>query len=676
MATALDVEMNMKSSDLIKKEPLDYGGFGEVHLCYHKTLGQVVMKTVYTGPQRTENHRQSLLYEGSLMKKLNHERVVKLLGVILEDGDYSLVMEFIPKGNLLNMLEEVSVPLSIKGRIIVEILEGMIYLTENQIIHKDLKPENILVDDGFHIKIADLGLATCQTWSKLTKEESRRRSHAGRTSCASGAGTLYYMAPEHLQSIHARSSEKSDVYSFAIVIWVILTSKEPYENARSEDQICQCVRQGDRPDNESIPEGTPQEIISLMKQCWAQDPQQRPTFKEAYEKFLPFYKDHLEQDVETDSQKLKGLYSGPKELVEKMKSLRMGHPGVAASDRRAMPTHATDSPASLRSSEMAPVEASIEDLHFVVNSGPSLQADAAPTSDLEQKLNQELEYHKYGSYSQCDQLDGSHYQPLPYAPANPQSQHLPQQPTNGRWPLEVPCQESSVQSWRKVEASPQSPEDGATAPSIMGASPDAARYRSQMSGGSLYSHPPPRIERHMSWPNYPVPESAMQDYTSGSMRCNNTGLAASTEPAVHIVSGRAIQIGHNNTMSICSSDPSSIMSQSNGTSNTNKYKELLTKYNDHAITEDHLELLRDNIGRNWKSCARRLCLTDVEVDNIDHDYNRDGLSEKVHQMLQRWRMKEGSVGCTVGRLCQALSDCVPADLLVRLLHKCRESTSP
>lgn len=42
----------MKSTDLIKKELLDYGGFGEVYLCYHKTLGHVVLKTVYTGPPR------------------------------------------------------------------------------------------------------------------------------------------------------------------------------------------------------------------------------------------------------------------------------------------------------------------------------------------------------------------------------------------------------------------------------------------------------------------------------------------------------------------------------------------------------------------------------------------------------------------------------------------------
>lgn len=51
MAWSFDI---MKSSDLIKKECLDYGGFGEVFLCYHKTLGHVAQKTVYTGPPRNE----------------------------------------------------------------------------------------------------------------------------------------------------------------------------------------------------------------------------------------------------------------------------------------------------------------------------------------------------------------------------------------------------------------------------------------------------------------------------------------------------------------------------------------------------------------------------------------------------------------------------------------------
>lgn len=54
MATAPDSSLHMRSTDLIKKEALDYGGFGEVYLCYHATLGQVVLKTLYTGPLRNE----------------------------------------------------------------------------------------------------------------------------------------------------------------------------------------------------------------------------------------------------------------------------------------------------------------------------------------------------------------------------------------------------------------------------------------------------------------------------------------------------------------------------------------------------------------------------------------------------------------------------------------------
>lgn len=52
--------------------------------------------------------KRSLLEEGNIMASLNHERVVKLLGVIMEDRDCSLVMELIPRGNLLVMLETVS----------------------------------------------------------------------------------------------------------------------------------------------------------------------------------------------------------------------------------------------------------------------------------------------------------------------------------------------------------------------------------------------------------------------------------------------------------------------------------------------------------------------------------------------------------------------------------------
>ncbi|KAL4646445.1 receptor-interacting serine/threonine-protein kinase 1-like [Arapaima gigas] len=631
----------MKSSDLIKKEPLDYGGFGQVYLCYHKTYGQVVLKTVYTGPPRNDGNKKSLIEEGLLMQKLNHERVVKLLGLILEDGAYSLVMELIPKGNLLAMLDSVDVPMSIKGRIILEILEGMVYLTSNNVIHKDLKPENILVDDKFHIKIADLGLATCQSWSKLTKEESRRQSRMGHRSYANTAGTLCYMAPEHLHSIHTRSTEKSDVYSFAIVIWVILTGKEPYENARNEDHICQCVRKGDRPDETIIPANTPEEIIRLMKNCWHQEPNQRPTFAESYKSFQVFYKNTLEKDVERDAEDLMVKYKGPMDFVEKMQSLSL--------ERL---TSQTDSPTSLRT-DVSPVEASIEDLNSLANLEMSIQVDAAPAcSDLEVKLAQELNYHKHGSYSYMD------YPSLNVGGEAWRGVH------RGAPPQQV----SSVQSWTKSD-----PVAGSSLENL----PCSDQFLSLPSISPSMGVPPvtscSQYQRAQPWPT-PVPESEAPNPAAG-MRYNSTMmLPHSDQGSLFIQNASGIQIGHNNKLHMTSQDYSLGSFPPNGSGVM--FKELLQKYEDHSVTEDHLNVLRENIGGKWKMCARRLGLTEVEVETIEHDYARDGLKEMVYQVLEKWKMKEGYVGCTVGKLCHALNDSVKVEHLCRLLEICQSPTSP
>lgn len=95
---------------------------------------------------------------------------------------------------------------------------------------------------------------------------------------------------------------------------------------------------------------------------------------------------------------------------------------------------------------------------------------------------------------------------------------------------------------------------------------------------------------------------------------------------------------------------------------------------DHTVTDEHLNLVRQNLGSKWKSCARNLGITDVELDNIEHDYERDGLAEKVYQMLMRWKMKEGLAGCTVGKLCHSLDGFVKADLLVQLLNMSKHAT--
>lgn len=676
MATAPESSLHMRSTDLIIKEPLDYGGFGEVYLCYHVTLGQVVLKTMYTGRLRNEESKKSLLEEGKIMASLNHERVVKLLGVIMEDRDCSLVMELIPRGNLLDMLETVSVPISIKGRIILEILEGMMYLTEKSIIHKDIKPENILVDKDFHIKIADLGLATCQTWSKLTKEESRRKSRMGRSTGVRGAGTLSYMAPEHLESIHNPSTEKSDVYSFAIVVWVILTGEEPYANARSEDQISQCVRNGDRPAEDLIPEDTPSEIIQLMKRCWDRNPEERPTFKEAYNIFCPFYMENLEPLVEEDLLHLKNSYEGPDDLVEKMKSLSVSPESFSG-----------DCPAPLISSDRSvpvPVEASIEDLHGnqYEQCPGHLQTDAKASnspSELQEKLDRELQYHKHGSYNCENHSDAgnSFHTANPFLRSNVSiSDHSARQPEQ---------EKSSVLSWTKAEPlRPTNQEEPWYRPSagafetsstptpfplpISSSTPSLSAFNQQ--------HPHSHFDRQQSWPTYPVSDTSAPDLTSGHLLTTSKSCQMHDQGPLYIQNASGIQIGSNNTMSIRGYDPSLSLSSVSANSSTNSpIKEGIQKYEDHAVMEEHLDVLRENIGTKWKRCARRLGLTNVDIETIEHDCYRDGLPEMVHQMLERWKMKEGCIGCTVGKLCRALDGNIKVDVIQKILDICNSSSS-
>ncbi|XP_030259865.1 receptor-interacting serine/threonine-protein kinase 1 [Sparus aurata] len=675
MATAPQPSLHMRSTDLIKKEPLDYGGFGDVYLCYHVTLGQVVLKTIYTGPLRNEESKRSLLEEGNIMASLNHERVVKLLGVIMEDRDCSLVMELIPRGNLLVMLETVTVPTSIKGRIIVEILEAMVYLTERQIIHKDIKPENILVDKDFHIKIADLGLATCQAWSRLTKEESRRKSRKGRSAEARGAGTLSYMAPEHLESIHTPSTEKSDVYSFAIVVWVILTGGEPYANARCEDHICQCVRNGDRPAEDLIPDDTPAEMIQLMKRCWEHNPKQRPTFKESYETFLPFYMEKLEPRVEEDLLELTKLYEGPDDLVEKMKSLSMTPECYSA-----------DNPASLVSSDRSvsePVEASIEDLHDIhyEPSRESVQTDAravSTPSPLEEKLDRELQYHKHGSYNHENQPDSAscHLR----SNSNPFLQHVVSDHIIRQAEQDRPSCVSSVHSWTKEPVQPTSQEEARyhtpdLYESMNSPTPIPSHLPMSASTSSLpqfnQQHPQSHYGRQQSWPTYPVSETSAPEISPGHLLAPSKSSLPQDPASLYIQNASGIQIGSNNMMSIRGYDSShSLLSQPGNGPAYSPIREGIIKYEDHTVTEEHLELLRENIGNKWKRCGRRLGLTTVEIETIEHDYYRDGLPEMVYQMLDRWKMKEGSIGCTIGKLCRALDGQIKVDVIQKILDTC------
>uniref|UniRef100_A0A8D0BV85 Receptor interacting serine/threonine kinase 1 n=1 Tax=Salvator merianae TaxID=96440 RepID=A0A8D0BV85_SALMN len=675
------VDIQMRSEDFLEKEQLDAGGFGMVSLCYHKRHGLVVLKTVYTGPQRTDCNT-SLLEEGKLMSKLKHDRVVKLLGIILEDGNYSLVMEYVRKGNLMSVLKATPIPLSVKGRFILEIIEGMLYLTGQGLVHKDLKPENILVDEDFHIKIADLGVACFKTWSRLTKEETSRQM---KLKCSSqrNAGTLFYMAPEHLACINTTPVEKSDVYSFGIVLWAIFANKEPYEHAISEMQMCFCVIRGDRPSVDEIEETCPQEIIALMTQAWKQEPDERPTFAEISLTYKPFYQQNLENSVEDDVRKIKEVYPEPRELVKRMESLQVDAVAEPPSGNR------MDQPSSLHSSQCPEASNPTDEPQFTaypVNEPvESCENSWDPEETLERKLQDELNYHVYGnrmdkpesfptiSRSQLQEEERrrrvSHdpYAKTVVTPWTQESYPMSENVRSGaKHTVPKATQYSNLWQPSTVRTSTENKNNVMLSPNVLYGPGPITPPSMEAAYGSHSA-----IPFHVSKP--PVPESGMDHHPKAfNPFFSESRDAESEEPArYNIYNSTGIQIGSYNYLEIKEQDTKIKNTLENAQYNPLDYQKL---FESSALASDaHLNPVRENLAKQWKHCARKLGFSNPEIEEIDHDYERDGLKEKVYQMLQRWQMKEGSKGATVGKLSKALHACDRSDLL-NILNKIRQES--
>lgn len=121
-----------------------------------------------------------------------------------------MVLEYTALGSLFEMLHTRKDILPIKRILeyIQDISLGMTYLHHRNIIHGDIKSKNIVVDEGHVAKICDFGL------SEKTKKKLNM------------AGTLNWLAPEVLKE--EGYFESSDVYSFGLVIWEMLTNQIPY----------------------------------------------------------------------------------------------------------------------------------------------------------------------------------------------------------------------------------------------------------------------------------------------------------------------------------------------------------------------------------------------------------------------------------------------------------------
>ncbi|CAM9578480.1 unnamed protein product [Laminaria digitata] len=147
----------------------------------------------------------------------------------------------------------------------------MHFLHLKETVHGDLKSPNVLFDGAGRAKIADFGTSR---WPQLTNSTglATHTTHTGHSTQMSFA----WAAPEVLES--KGTSFASDVYSFGIVMWEVLSRKLPWaDEACPRDIYARVVFKGDRPE---IPGGSPAEMARVMSACWAGVENVRPTFSD------------------------------------------------------------------------------------------------------------------------------------------------------------------------------------------------------------------------------------------------------------------------------------------------------------------------------------------------------------------------------------------------------------
>ncbi|KAI8487079.1 hypothetical protein Bbelb_351490 [Branchiostoma belcheri] len=246
------------------------GAFAEVRKARHRDWDVDVAVKRLT--QQVDGVKEKDLLYSEVKKMIiasTSPHIVDIRGICL-GLDFSIVMTYMENGSLKSLLkeEDIRVNWALRWRIAHEISLGLNFLhcLDPQIIHCDVKAANVLLDNDFHAKIGDFGLAKWRTKSRLVQSKSPE------------GVTPTHAAPEHFQG--REPDAKFDVYSFGITLWEILTRKKPYEYIKDE-YLATIVRGGDRPTKAFLPTDTEgmSGMVTLMNDCWHGDPLSRPNMK-------------------------------------------------------------------------------------------------------------------------------------------------------------------------------------------------------------------------------------------------------------------------------------------------------------------------------------------------------------------------------------------------------------
>jgi len=260
------------SRDLIHlKGEIGQGAFGRVRKAEVNGGGDnSVVAVKMLKEDHSEGELIGLVKEVEIMKMVGrHENIVNLLGVCSQPLGQPLlvVLEYAELGNLREFVQKRRMPgeLCFKQMLVhsTQVARGMEYLASRQCVHRDLAARNVLVTGQGVAKVADFGLAR-----DLEGGNYYRKVGEGRL-------PVLWMSPESL--FEGVSSTKSDVWSFGVLVWEVVTwGERPYPGL-CPSAVVELVKEGHRMER---PNHCPPSLYSLMMDCWRGQEAERPDWAE------------------------------------------------------------------------------------------------------------------------------------------------------------------------------------------------------------------------------------------------------------------------------------------------------------------------------------------------------------------------------------------------------------
>ncbi|GAA5904546.1 serine/threonine-protein kinase [Sporobolomyces salmoneus] len=231
-------------------EKLGQGAFGSVYKALNWSTGETCAVKQIDLSHIARSELPDIMQEIDLLKNLHHSNIVQYRGYARTDSALYIILEYCENGSLSAIIKKFGrFPESLAGLYTLQVLQGLLYLHDQGVIHRDIKGSNILATKEGNIKLADFGVAT----------------RVGGPSDSAVVGSPYWMAPEVVDQTGATTA--SDIWSLGALVIELLTGKPPYHFLDPMPALFRIVNDDCPP----IPQGASAVVRDFLVQCFQKD---------------------------------------------------------------------------------------------------------------------------------------------------------------------------------------------------------------------------------------------------------------------------------------------------------------------------------------------------------------------------------------------------------------------